>query len=153
MPITEKKRGVSPQDSKQRNAFFLVIYPLNLNHVSTNTKNTRGHRATQQTRADTAKSVNHACAFPSHSPPRLLTDSDVRLSRGGDRSFSRLLHNGAIGLCLFVLLPPSFLSGGPAQNVGPSVARDIDLTARAPSFVIAQLSTFLRFSRIVSLSV
>lgn len=44
--------------------------------------------------------------------------------RSAVRELSCQLHNGVVGLCSPVsLLPPSFLSGGPAQNVGPSVAR------------------------------
>ncbi|RLU24699.1 hypothetical protein DMN91_002788 [Ooceraea biroi] len=39
------------------------------------------------------------------------------------RARSRQLHNGTVGPRSLVLLPPSFLSGGPARNVGPSVAR------------------------------
>lgn len=40
--------------------------------------------------------------------------------------FSRWLHNGELGSCLLVLLPPTFLSGG-RPNVGPSVAWIITL--------------------------
>ncbi|EFN71985.1 hypothetical protein EAG_07894 [Camponotus floridanus] len=46
--------------------------------------------------------------------------------RSAVRELSCQLHNGVVGLCSPVsLLPPSFLSGGPAQNVGPQIGMSL----------------------------
>lgn len=77
--------------------------------------------------AEVSRAVERA--FPHPAAPITAEDcrSAVRLGyvpRSAVRELSCQLHNGVVGLWLSVsLLPPSFLSGGPAQNVGPSVAR------------------------------
>lgn len=107
--------------------------------------------------ADSRVSRGTERAFPH---PAVTTAADdcrsaVRLGyvpRTSVRQFSCQLHNGIVGLCSPVLLlPPSFLSGGPAQNVGPSVARipRVSLAyTRTLSVFLSPRALFVRLSEV-----
>lgn len=95
-------------------------------------------------------------AEPVRQPPRLAEDGRRRpcartvtfaLARALSRSCQ--LHNGNVGSCLLVLLPPSFLSGGPAQTL------DRPLRGYHESFCLSlsrTLSFFVSLSVSLSLS-